>query len=83
MGNLGVWGELGGRGEWSECGELGQSGKWGDFVYGLNWENGVNVGEIVSHLPGGHLPPPKFGHLPPPNSDIYHPPKPNICQEDK
>ena len=31
--------------------------------------------EIVSHLPGGHLPPPKFGHLPPPNSDISHPPK--------
>ena len=28
---------------------------------------------IVSHLPGGHLPPPKFGHLPPQNSDIYHP----------
>ena len=37
---------------------------------------------IVSHLPGGHFPPPKFGHLPPPNSDISHPPKPNICQED-
>ena len=37
---------------------------------------------IVSHLPGGHLPPPKFGHLPPPNSDISHPQKPNICQED-
>ena len=37
---------------------------------------------IVSHLPGGHLPPPKFGHLPPPNSDISHPPKKNICQED-
>ena len=33
----------------------------------LNW--------IVSHLPGGHLPPPKFGHLPPPNSDISHPRK--------
>ena len=31
--------------------------------------------KIVSHLPGGHLPPPKFGHLPPPNSDISHPPK--------
>jgi len=30
---------------------------------------------IVSHLPGGHLPPPKFGHLPPPNSDISHPQK--------
>ena len=30
--------------------------------------------EIVSHLPGGHLPPP--------NSDISHPPKKNICQED-
>ena len=29
----------------------------------------------MSHLPGGHLPPPKFGHLPPPNSDISHPPK--------
>ena len=29
---------------------------------------------IVSHLPGGHLPPP--------NSDISHPPKKNICQED-
>ena len=38
--------------------------------------------KIVSHLPGGHLPPPKFGHLPPPNSDISHPPKKNICQED-
>merc|ERR1712081_49830 len=37
---------------------------------------------IVSHLPGGHFPPPKFGHLPPPNSDISHPPKKNICQED-
>ena len=37
---------------------------------------------IVSHLPGGHLPPPKFGHFPPPNLDIYHPQKPNICQED-
>ena len=37
---------------------------------------------IVSHLPGRHLPPPKFGHLPPPNSDIYHPKKPYICQED-
>ena len=37
---------------------------------------------IVSHLPGGHLPPPKFGHLPLPNSDISHPQKPNICQED-
>ena len=31
--------------------------------------------EIVSLLPGGHLPPPKFGHLPPPNSDISHPQK--------
>ena len=30
---------------------------------------------IVSHLPGGHLPPPKFGHLPPPNLDISHPQK--------
>ena len=30
---------------------------------------------IVSHLPGGHFPPPKFGHLPPPNSDISHPQK--------
>ena len=30
---------------------------------------------IVSHLPGRHLPPPKFGHLPPPNSDISHPQK--------
>ena len=30
---------------------------------------------IVSHLPGGHLPPPKFGHLPPPNSDISYPKK--------
>ena len=30
---------------------------------------------IVSHLPGGHLPRPKFGHLPPPNSDIFHPQK--------
>ena len=30
---------------------------------------------IVSHLPGGHFPPPKFGHLPPPNSDISHPKK--------
>ena len=30
---------------------------------------------IVSHLPGGHLPQPKFGHLPPPNSDISHPQK--------
>ena len=29
----------------------------------------------VGHLPGRHLPPPKFGHLPPPNSDIYHPQK--------
>ena len=28
---------------------------------------------IVSHLPGAHLPPPKFGHLPPPNLDISHP----------
>ena len=37
---------------------------------------------IVSHLPGGHLPLPKFGHLPPPNSDPSHPQKPNICQED-
>ena len=37
---------------------------------------------IVSHLPGGHLPPPKFGHFPPPNLDIYHPQKPYICQED-
>ena len=34
--------------------------------------------EIVSHLPGGHLPPPKFGHLPPPNSDISHPPKKHL-----
>ena len=38
--------------------------------------------KIVSHLPGGHLPPPNFGHLPPPNSDIYHPQKTYICQED-
>ena len=30
---------------------------------------------IVSHLPGGHLPPPKFGHFPPQNSDISHPQK--------
>merc|ERR1712012_208274 len=30
---------------------------------------------IVSHLPGGHLPPPKFGHFPPPNSAISHPQK--------
>ena len=30
--------------------------------------------KIVSHLPGGHLPPP--------NSDISPPPKKNICQED-
>ena len=37
---------------------------------------------IVSHLPGGHLPPPKFGHLSPPNLDISHPPQKNICQED-
>ena len=29
----------------------------------------------MSHLPGGHLPPPKFGHLPPPKSDISHPQK--------
>ena len=42
-----------------------------------------NLGrQIVSHLPGGHFPPPKFGHFPPPNSDIYHPKKPYICQED-
>ena len=37
---------------------------------------------IVSHLPGGHLPPPKFGHLPPPNSDVHHLQKQYICQED-
>ena len=42
----------------------------------------MKIQGIVSHLPGGHLPPPKFGHLPPPNSDISHPPKKNICQED-
>ena len=35
----------------------------------------LTLNKIVSHLPGGHLPPPKFGHLPPPNSDISHPPK--------
>ena len=35
-----------------------------------NHRNGVTG--IVSHLPGGHLPPPKFGHFPPPNSDISH-----------
>ena len=34
--------------------------------------------KIVSHLPGGHLPPPKFGHLPPPNSDISHPQKKHL-----
>ena len=45
-------------------------------------QNKTGSGTIVSHLPGGHLPPPKFGHLPPPNSDISHPPKKNICQED-
>ena len=33
---------------------------------------------IVSHLPGGHLPPPKFRHLPPPNSDISHPQKKHL-----
>ena len=38
-----------------------------DFLGDRHW--------IVSHLPGGHLPPPKFGHLPTPNSDIYHPQK--------
>ena len=35
----------------------------------------MKIQGIVSHLPGGHLPPPKFGHFPPPNSDISHPPK--------
>ena len=35
----------------------------------------IFITEIVSHLPGGHLPPPLFGHLPPPHSDISHPPK--------
>ena len=39
-------------------------------------------GPIVSHLPGGNLPSPKFVHLSPPISDIYHPQKPYICQED-
>ena len=34
-----------------------------------------HLSAIVSHLPGGHFPPPKFGHLPPPNSDISHPKK--------
>ena len=28
------------------------------------------VKSIVSHLPGGHMTPPKFGYLPPPNLDI-------------
>ena len=46
----------------------------GAFLNISNW--------IVSHLPGGHLPPPIFRHLPPPNSDIYHPQKQYICQED-
>ena len=39
-------------------------------------------GPIVSHLPGGNFPSPKFVHLAPPISDIYHPQKPYICQED-
>ena len=38
----------------------------------------VTILLIVSHLPGGHLPPPKFGHLPPPNSDISHPQKKHL-----
>ena len=42
------------------------------LFYGLYVDDHNNC---VSHLPGGHLPPPKFGHLPPPNSDISHPQK--------
>ena len=43
------------------------------WFFGPNPNNEVHW--IVSHLPGGHLRPPKFGHLPPPNSDISHPQK--------
>ena len=44
----------------------------GTPVYGVSRPNSLFVPillkqcRIVSHLPGGHLPPPKFGHLPPP-----------------
>ena len=40
--------------------------------------NSTKEPTIVCHLPGGHLPTPKFGHLPPPNSDIFQPPKKNL-----
>ena len=35
--------------------------------------NSTKEPSIVCHLPGRHLPPPKFGHLPPPKLDIYRP----------
>ena len=40
-----------------------------------NSRSNTHVQEWLGHLPGGHLPPPKFGHFPPPNSDISHPQK--------
>ena len=66
--------------------------RWNGCIRNLKWlqQRGILhhinllciIWTIVIHLPGGHLPPPKFGHLPPPNSNISHSQKPNICQED-
>ena len=66
--------------------------RWNGCIRNLKWlqQRGILhhinllciIWTIVSHLPGGHLPPPKFGYLPPPNSNISHSQKPNICQED-
>ena len=49
--------------------------RWKSDYKNTNYHRLHILSWIVSHLPGGHLPPPKFGHLPPPNSDISHPQK--------
>ena len=38
-GYLGLWVELGGRGECSECGWM----NWVNSMNGINWANGVNL----------------------------------------
>ena len=53
----------------------GKSNCWDRTKFCFCHRKSRRVSLIVSHLPGGHLPPPKFGHLPPPNSDISHPQK--------
>ena len=41
---FGKRGELGDRGDWGEGGELGE---WGNLGLCVNWEDGVNVVNVV------------------------------------